>query len=171
MNNRIPLRFDRDLKPEWIDFSLANYIKTPNEDTHRELLREYLVGQVVGTEARIKTVTQLQRTAGPRSSLSQEELEGFYKKMCVLSPEERTPHRLALLEQSIPFFADTLKALHRMKLLGTKTVSIQHLYEHMVPQYGDRKNLRRCLRYILQTLHHMQLVSPSKEGWVICDID
>lgn len=165
MSERIPLRFDRDLKPEWIDFSLAAYIQNPDEVAHREALRTYLGDQIAGQEALLKTITQLQRTAGPRSVVGKARLESFYAQMSALPPDERAALRLLLLEESIPFFCDTIQAMRRMKLLGMTAISTQQLYDHMMRQYGDRKNLRRCLRYILQTLSHMQLVQRGEGVW------
>ena len=165
MSERIPLRFDRDLRPEWIDFSLAAYIQNPDELAHREALRTYLGDQIAGQEALLKTITQLQRTAGPRSVVGKVRLESFYAQMSALPPDERATLRLMLLEESIPFFSDTIQAMRRMKLLGMVEISTQQLYNHMMRQYGDRKNLRRCLRYILQTLTHMQIVHKGDGFW------
>ncbi|WP_395141549.1 hypothetical protein, partial [Armatimonas sp.] len=113
----------------------------------------------------LKTITQLQRTAGPRSTLGKARLESFYDQMSVLPPDDRATLRLLLLEESIPFFCDTIQAMRRMQLVGMTAISTQQLYDHMMRQYGDRKNLRRCLRYILQTLSHMHLVHKQDGAW------
>ena len=165
VGERIPLRFDRDLRPEWIDFSLAAYVREPDEQLHREALRVYLADQIVGQEALNKTITQLQRTAGSRSVVGQARLEEFYAQMLALPPDERALLRLQLLEESIPFFGDTVQAMRRMSLLGMTAITTQQLYDLMMRQYGDRKNLRRCLRYILQTLDHMKLLNRNNGTW------
>src|SRR5262245_5297907 len=106
MNEGIPILYDMALRPERICFALEQYINCPDQDTHRQVLREYLSTQIKGKEAANKTVRQLQRNVGYRSSLSKERLDELYARMCALAPEDRTPIRLQILIESTPFFAD-----------------------------------------------------------------
>ncbi len=165
MNERIPLLYDMVLRPEWIDFALEQWIKNPDEEKHRTCLREYLAGRVKGQEALIKTASQLQRNVGPRSPIVQERLQELYRDMTTLAPEQRSATRLAILEESTPFFADSVSALRKLTLVGVNEVPMSHLYERVSSRYGDRISVRRRLQYVLQTLAHLGLVERRGRSW------
>lgn len=165
MNERIPLLYDMVLRPEWIDFALEQWVKKPDEGTHRNCLREYLSGQVKGQEALVKTASQLQRNVGPRSRISQERLRELHQEMAKLAPEDRSTIRLTILEESTPFFADTVSALRKLELVGVTEVPVRQLYERVSARYGDRVSVRRRLQYVLQTLSNLGVIRRVGRSW------
>lgn len=167
MKDRIPLLYDMVLRPEWIDFALEQWIRNPNEHEHRACLREYLSDRISGNEVIIKTASQLQRNVGPRSRIPQLRLHEFYDEMAKLAPEERTTYRLTILEESTPFFADTISVLRKLNLVGVNEVPMRKLYERVSSKYGDRESVRRRLQYVLQTLANLGVVKKSRQSWQI----
>jgi len=165
VNERIPLLYDMVLRPEWIDFALEQWIKNPDEEAHRTCLRKYLADRVKGQEALIKTASQLQRNVGPRSPIPQERLLNLYQEMVKHAPEERSSTRLAILEESTPFFADSVSALRKLELVGVNEVPLRQLYERVSARYGDRVSVRRRLQYVLQTLAHLGVVERRGRSW------
>jgi hypothetical protein len=167
MNERIPVQFDRALRPEWIDFALEQRFQTDDEKALRRVLRDYLEPQIKGTEALQKTIGQLQRTVGHRAALPETRLREFHVEMGKLPPEARTPIRLAILTESHPFFADCYAALQKLHALGVEGVTLQQMYERIVARYGDRGTVFRCVRYALQTLAFLGVVRNQNRRWYL----
>ena len=170
MNERIPILYDMKLRPEWIDFALEQYLKCPDEEAHRKVLREYLFTQMEGKEAAIKTASQLQRNVGYRSSIPKDRLEELYRQMSALAPEERTAIRLQILEESTPFFADCVTALRKLKLLGIECVSLRQMEERLAAKYGERETVHRRLRYVLQTLALLGVIQNRDKRWFLINL-
>jgi hypothetical protein len=170
MNERIPILYDMRLKPEWIDFALEQYLKCPDEEAHRKVLREYLSTQVQGKEAAIKIASQLQRNVGHRSPFSQDCLESLYTKMCALSPEDRLGVRLQILTESTPFFADCVAALRKLHLLGVNGIGARQLEERVAAKYGERETVSRRVRYVLQTLALLGAVENREKKWFVINL-
>ena len=170
MNERIPILYDMKLRPEWIDFALEQYLKCPDEDVHRRVLREYLSTQMEGKEAAIKTASQLQRNVGYRSSIPKDRLEELYRRMSALAPEERTAIRLQILEESTPFFADCVAALRKLKLLGMECVSLSQMAERLTAKYGERETVHRRLLYVLKTLSLLGVIENRDNRWILLNM-
>ena len=169
MRDRIPVLFDRVLRPEWLDFALEQSIRLPDGAAQRQALREYLKPQIKGTEALIKTITQLQRVVGSRSPIPRGQLRAYHERMGQLSPDQRTPIRLSLLTEASPFFADCLTAMRRLAILGTDGVMLHQMYERLTAKYGDRSMVPRRVRYVLQTLALFGVVENKDRKWFLAD--
>jgi hypothetical protein len=169
VNERIPILYDRALRPEWIDFALEQYLRATDEDALRKVLCDYLRPQIQGAETVNKTARQLQRTAGFKSSLSRERLAEIHCQMSAVSPDQRAALRLQLLVESTPFVEDCLTAMKRLALLGVKGVEIKHIYERLVAKYGDRSMVYRRVRYVLQTLALLGIVEYRDKRWFLLD--
>lgn len=169
MNERIPVLFDRMLRPEWIDYALEQYVSCRDPVVHRQLLREYLRNQVDGEESKRKIVRQLQRSVGHLSTIPKERLERLYQEMSVLAPKDRTRIRLQVLQEATPFVADCVSALRRLHALGMDGVEIKHLYERLVERYGEREMVFRRVRYVLQTLVLLGIVRHEGRKWFLVD--
>lgn len=169
MNERIPVMFDRMLRPEWVDYALEQYLASENEADLRRNLHEYLGGQVAGVYTVQKAARQLQRTVGFASPLSRQELEQTYQRLCSLAPSERTAVRLELLIKTTPFLADCVAALRKLKVLGVHGVDLGQMYERLVEKYGDRAMVYRRVRYVLQTLAMMGVVENRDHKWWLTD--
>ena len=167
MNERIPILYDMRLRPEWIDYALEQYLKCPDEETHRRILREYLSTQIQGKEAAIKTASQLQRNVGYRSPIPKERLESLYTKMCALAPENRLAVRLQILTESTPFFADCVAALRKLHLLGMNGIGARQLEERVAAKYGERETVSRRVRYVLQTLTMLGAIENKEKKWYV----
>ncbi len=171
MNERIPVLFDRMLRPEWIDYALEQYLKCPDPAAHRRVLQEYLKDQVKGEVSRQKVVRQLQRSVGYLSTIPHERLEDIYRRMSALAPEERWPIRLEILEEATPFLADCVAALRRLSATGVSGIEIKQVYDRLVEKYGDREMVFRRVRYVLQTLVFLGVVRHQGQRWHLIDGD
>lgn len=167
MRDRIPVMFDRALRPEWLDFALENSVHVPNQAALRQELREYLRPQIRGMEALNKTVTQLLRVIGPRSPVPREQLCAYHERMELLTPDQRASIRLSLVTEASPFFADCLTAMRRLAVLGTDGVTLQQMYERLTIKYGDRSTVLRQVRYVLQTMALLGVVRNSNHKWFL----
>jgi hypothetical protein len=165
MSDRIPIRFDRTLRPEWLDFALEQSVRCSEKGSERRVLGEYLGPQIKGKEALKKTITQLQRVVGPISPLTRERLCADHERMGQLAPDARTPIRLALLMQSSPFFDDCVAAIRRMSLLSAGGFTAGQLNERLVAKYGDRAIVPRSTQHVLQTLGLLGVVVNKDRRW------
>ncbi len=169
MSARVPILFDRAIRPEWIDFALEQFLKSNTEGELRATLREFLNPFVNDPVTLQKTALQLQRTVGFRSTLSRSYLEHSYIKLSEMKPDDRTSLRLEILCSSNQFFADCVNALKKLKNSGNDFAELKHLYERMVAIYGDRGMVHRRVRYVLQTLASFGCVTNANGKWHIED--
>lgn len=169
MTGRIPIMFDRAIRPEWIDFALEQFLRSANEVELREILRQFMSAHAKGVFTQQKTALQLQRAVGYKSPLSRKELESYYEEFSTLKPEDRNPLRLEILCRSNQFFADCVTTLRKLKASGIEFAELKHLYERLVAIYGDRGMVHRRVRYVLQTLASFGCVTNAKGKWRIED--
>ena len=171
MNQRIPIMYDRPLRPEWIDFALEQYLQAEDEVALRKALFDYLRPQIRGAETLEKTARQLQRTVGFKSSIPKARLCEVHYQMSALSPDQRSALRVFLLSESTPFVDDCLTAMKRLALLGVKGVEIKHIYERLSSKYGDRSMVYRAVRYVMQTLALFGVVKNRDKRWFLTSRD
>lgn len=164
---RIPILFDRAVKPEWIDFALEQYLVSKNEAELRTTLRTFMCSHADGVFTQQKTALQLQRIVGYKSPISREELESYYERLAELKPDDRTPLRLEMLCRSNEFFADNVATLRKLRSAGAEYAELKHLYERLVAIYGDRGMVHRRVRYAMQTLANFGYVTNAKGKWKI----
>ena len=170
MSDRIPIRFDRALRPEWLDFALEQSVRLPDTTGQRQALREYLSSQIVGKEALDKTITQLQRIVGLTSPVTREQLCTFHARMSQLSPDERTSIRLSLLMQASPFFVDCVTAARKLGLLSSNGFTTSQFIERIVASYGDRAVVPRATQRVLQTLAYLGAITSKDRRWMITQV-
>lgn len=169
MNARIPLYFDRALKAEWIDYSLDQFARQPDPAAHRETLRAYLQEEIRSAATLRKTITQLQRYAGPLATLSPERLLTVHAEMGRRAPADRAALRLRLLREANPFFDACVGAIERLDTLGVDGIPARDLYERLTAQYGARGGLTRAVRAALETLAHLRIVENRAGRWYVRD--
>jgi hypothetical protein len=167
---KIPIRYDRALKPEWLDYAVDQAIKAPGDAEYRTVLKEYIQPRVIGANAKTKTITQLIRVAGTTSPISRDRLEEIQMVMTRSAPEDRTLIRLHLLMEACPFFNDCVSAIRKLAVLGQEDVAVAQLYERLVGLYGDRDIVPRSVRNVLTTLLWLGLVKNCDHRWVPADI-
>ena len=169
MSGRIPILFDRALRPEWIDFALEQFLSSESPAQLRTTLRKFMAAHVEGVFTQQKTALQLQRAVGYKSPLSRRDLESYYERLAALKPDARNPLRLEILCRSNAFFADCVSALRKLRASGAEYAEVGHLYERLVAIYGDRGMVHRRVRYVLQTLASFGCVTNAKGKWRIED--
>lgn len=167
MNQRIPILYDRELRPEWIDFALEQFVVSPDAGSHHRVLQEYLAPQINSPTSLRKTVSQLERCVGHKAVHDRRHLESVYRAMRELAPRQRRELRLQLLEGSNAFVADCLRALRKLQAVSAKGVEPRILYERLIAQYGDRGTVPRRVRYVLRTLANLGVVEASDGRWTI----
>lgn len=167
MSDRVPVMFDRSLKPEWIDFALEKFIHSTSEESLRAELRAWLKGKGFGEYTVNKTALQLQRTVGYRSSLSRRDLEEAYVSLRELAPGNREKLRLEVLLRSNDFVRNLFDTMKRAALNGADSVTAQQLYERLQADYGHRGMIPRRVRYALQTLEHFGAVEHVGKLWTV----
>jgi len=165
MSDRIPILFDRALRPEWLDYALEQSMQCADPVRQRQVLRIYLEPRIKGQEALNKTVTQLQRVVGPRSPLAQARRGALHEAMGKLAPDERTPLRLQLLLGASPFFADCVAGIRKMSLLEVRGITVSQLNERLVAKYGDRTIVPRSTHNVLQTLALLGALTNKDRRW------
>src|SRR5690349_18961170 len=110
---QIPIKFDRSVRPEWIDFALETFCSCQFDvDKTRQMLREHLEGQVEGQAVLAKTITQIMRTIGSGGDWTAQELLEIREQMSTLAPGQRTEFHLRLLRAN-PFFNEFCATLSR----------------------------------------------------------
>jgi hypothetical protein len=171
VNERIPIIYNRALRPEWIDFALDSYLGTTDEAAFRNKLIEHLRPQILGVDALRKTAGLIQRIVGFKSTIPRARLSEIHCKMMALPPDERADLRLHLLLESSPFLKDCLESMKRLALLGVNGVEIQHIYDRLSSNYGDRSTVYRCVRYVLQTLAYFGAVENRDKKWFLTSHD
>ncbi|RYG16491.1 hypothetical protein EON82_24945 [bacterium] len=169
MNGRVPVLFDRALRPEWIDYALERFLSSPDEAKMREELHAWLDGRGYGVYTVQKTARQLQRIVGFLSPLRRDRLEQDYDTMSRTSPDERNNVRLQLIADSNPFFADCARAIRTLKANGAESVTVAELYERLQAIYGYRGMIPRRVRYVLQTLALFGCLVNEKRVWRVIE--
>ena len=167
MTERIPILFDRAIRPEWLDFALVQYLSAEDEASLRGVLQELISQETDSYYTIQKTALQLQRLVGFRSPIPREQLAEAYEKMLGLAPDARTCLRLSLVVRANPFFADCVAALRRLMQMGVKGVTLQDLYPRLTSKYGDRGMVPRRVRYVLQTLALLGVLENRKQRWYV----
>lgn len=169
MSARIPVNFDRALRPEWIDYALAQYVRAPDREAHGQALREHLKEEIASPEILRKTVRQLQRYAGYLSPLPREELLAAYEEMAGRAPGQRDPARLRLLVASNPFFADCVASIRGLTALGVVGLERRQLVERLVAKYGERGTIPRSVEAALTTLARLRVLDNRERRWYVVD--
>lgn len=164
---QIPIKFDRPVRPEWIDFALETLCRSDFDAAHtRRILREHLQGQIEGKEALTKTITQIMRIVGTDGDWTPAQLLDFRAQMSEMAPDERTSFRLRLLRAN-PFFNEFCAILFRLCGLGTAQMPMRTVRHRMNALYGDRPIVRRSLFSAFRTLQWMEIVEPVEREWKI----
>lgn len=167
MTERIPILFDRAVRPEWLDYALAQYLISENEAALRDVLHDLIAQETESYYTIQKTALQLQRLVGFRSPISREQLSQAYEKMRNLSPDERKCTRIALMIKANPFFADCITTIKKLHEMGVEGISLQDLYPRLTSKYGDRGMVPRRVRYVLQTLALHEILENRKQKWYV----
>lgn len=170
MNARIPVMYDRALKPEWIDYALEQYINAPDEHTLSKILRDYLEIEITTATSLRKTISQLQHCVGFLSPLPKEKLLLAYDQMKKLAPSQRKEIRFKLLVETTPFIADVVGAIRKITALGVEGIEVKQLYERLIERYGERGTIPRRVRYVLKTLANMGIIENKNKKWYIIDV-
>jgi hypothetical protein len=163
---KIPVMFDRVIRPEWLDYALSKYVSSSDKAELDDWLRDYLSKEIKTPTSLRKTVSQLQRTVGFLSVISHEELMAAHEQMKNMAPTERDQIRFDLLERANPFIADCVNVLRKLSLIGVQTISVTDLYDRLSAQYGERGTIPRRVRYVLSTLKLFGFVTNEKGKWL-----
>ncbi|SMQ81264.1 hypothetical protein SAMN05444673_4220 [Bacillus sp. OV166] len=168
MNEKNLILFSAMLKPEWIDFTIQNFIQINESKRLNDKLNEYLKDQISSTITLQKTVSQLQRTAGFLSPLSKKDFMKIYNEMVQISPDKRIKHRLILLFESSEFIKDVILSINKLCLLGVNGIRANQIYEYVTAKYGERAGLiPRRIRYVLQTLSNLMIIENKNRKWYV----
>lgn len=166
---KIPVMFDRVLRPEWLDYALDQYFLVTGKKELDERLRTYLAVEIDSPTSLRKTVSQLQRTVGYLSTISREELMVAHAQMNEMAPSQRTQMRIDLLVKANPFVADCVNALKKLALIGKNEVVATELYDRLAERYGDRGTIPRRVRYVFSTLQFFGVLENKRGTWVLVD--
>lgn len=169
MNERIPVMYDRELRPEWIDYALEQSLRVSDKKALSQMLRAYLCEQITSPTSLRTVVSQLQQIVGFRSPLSRDQLQAYYDEMSRLAPDQRVALRFRLVMVTTPFVADVVNVLKKLATVGEKAVSARQLYERMIAIYGDRGTIPPRVRYVLQTLVNLGVMEHRAHKWLISD--
>ena len=163
---KIPVMFDRVIRPEWLDYALDQYSIVAEKKELDVRLRTYLSAEIKSPTSIRKTISQLQRTVGFLSTTSREELMAAHAQMNELAPSQRTLLRINLLVKANPFVADCVIALRKLALIGKKEVTATDLYDRLTERYGDRGTIPRRVRYVFSTLQYFGVLENKRGNWL-----
>jgi hypothetical protein len=169
MKNRLIVQFDAAILPEWIDFGLEKFIQSSSEVELRNLLRNFLGPQIGDDVTLNKTVLQIQRICGYRSTEKRETLEHFLSELGEIDASKRNTIRFKLLMESNTFFSDCVDCLKRLQSSGVEQIEIKHVYERMTRKYGDREAIRRRVRLVMQTLASFNVIEKKMGKWILTE--
>lgn len=169
MTARIPVLFDRALRPEWIDYALAQFVRTADNAAHGRLLRTYLEEEITSPDTLRKTVRQLQRYVGHLSPLTREQLLAVYEDMNSRAPTQRGEIRIRLLSATNPFLADCLAAIRSLNSLGVQGITRRQMVERLIARYGERGTIPRRVGAALTTLAHLHVLENRDKKWFVVD--
>ena len=164
-SGRKPILFDRTLQPELFDFALAESCGGADDPALRRALAGYLGNRAAGAVTIEKTIRQLSRAVGPKSSVPREVLCAGLDAMSRLDPAQRDAERLRLLCLSNTFVADCVSTLLKLHSLDPDGASLAQLTGRMQDKYGDRGMVPRRVRYVLQTLVQFRGVAHVGRHW------
>lgn len=167
MTARIPVFYDRELRPEWIDYALERFVESSDALEFRQQLRRHLSPQITCATSLRKVISQLDQTVGYRSQLSREQLVRMYEAMSALPPSDRAPRRLQLLVKSNRFVADCVSAIRKLHRVGVDGIESKHLYERLGAIYGERGTVPRRVRYVLRTLANLGMLENRDKRWFV----
>ena len=166
---KIPVMFDRVLRPEWLDYALDQYSLTSEKKELDERLKVYLSEEITSPTSLRKTISQLQRTVGYLSAISREELMMAHAQMNEMAPSQRTQMRIDLLVKANPFVADCVHAMQKLALIGKKEIVATELYDRLSERYGDRGTIPRRVRYVFSTLQYFGVIENRRGTWILVD--
>lgn len=163
----IPIKFDRAVRPEWIDYALetlcSNGFDAPKT---RRAIREQLAGQIEGQVALNKTITQIMRIVGSDGGCSPEELVALRDQMARHAPTQRTEFHLRLLRAN-PFFNEFCATISRFAEMGTTQMSLAPVRTRINALYGDRPIVRQSLFSAFRTLQWLGVVEQAGREWKV----
>lgn len=167
MTARIPVFYDRELKPEWIDYALECFVHSQDAAGLRAALRERLAPEIPCATSLRKVISQLEQTVGYRSPLSREQLLKAYGEMSKLPPDHRGTIRLRLLVKSNRFVADCVAAIRKLHMVGVDGVESHQMYDRLTALYGERGTVPRRVRYVLRTLANLGVLDNRNKKWFV----
>lgn len=167
MTARIPVFYDRELKPEWIDYALEQFVQSSDAQELKQALRQRLSHEITCATSLRKVISQLEQTVGYRSQLSREQLLKAYDEMSKVPSDQRNTMRVKLLVKSNKFVADCLSAIKKLHRLGVDGIESNQLYERLGSLYGERGTIPRRVRYVLKTLANLGVLENREKKWFV----
>jgi len=167
MTARIPVFYDRELKPEWIDYALERFVQSSDAAELKQVLHKRLSSEIACATSLRKVISQLEQTVGYRSALSRDQLLKTYAEMSKLPPDQRGALRLKLLVKSNKFVADCVAAIKKLHRVGVDGIESQQMYERLTALYGERGTIPRRVRYVLRTLANLGVLENRDKKWFV----
>lgn len=154
--------FDRRLKLTWLDTTIALCQEYPDLDADAIAgnLKQYLVGELSGTEARRKTITVLLRVWVNVN----EEHTGLRDEALRLAPEIGAEERLwlhwGLSLLAYPLFRDVAATVGQLSRLQGAFTKAQ-IQRRIIESWGQRSTVQRAVRHIMSTLADWDVVQGA----------
>jgi len=131
---RRQIGFDREIKPEWMDYMASLYLKGFTEKEAREAMKEYLTSFVQGKESRRKIVNSLIRIW--YKSNNKEELTALKKDLLNMDTKSAYKAYLDLIRKSYQFFDDVYTIIRRLKRLNGD-FKTKDVVNRIIEKWGD----------------------------------
>lgn len=135
---RKTIGFDREIRPEWMDYVASLYFKGVNEKEARESIKEYLSAYIQGKESKRKLTNMLIKIW--YKSNNKEELELLRKKLPEMGTREAYRVYLNLIRKSYPFFDDVCTIVSRLERLNGK-VETKDVIKWIAERWGDYRRV------------------------------
>lgn len=143
--------FDRNLTLRWLDIGASLAESEQDKAALRGKLMEALAAEIPAHFVRYKTCTVLIRTwlSVPPSQL--EMRNQAFDLLKHATADQRLAVHWGMLLLAYPFFRDTVSAIGRAAM-SQGVISRGQTKRRIVETWGDRATVRRCLRYVFQSL-------------------
>lgn len=141
--------FDRRIALAWLDETAGQMLRDPDPAAVRTYLQAALTPQIVGNEARIKTITLLCRiwVNPPRALHLRDEALHL---LPTLLPDGRLWLHWGLSLLAFPFFRDVVATVGKLIALQGQC-SVGQVTDRMIANWGERSTLIRATQRVLRS--------------------
>ncbi|GAB7386950.1 hypothetical protein BSNK01_07860 [Bacillaceae bacterium] len=157
--------FDYNLRLHQLDFIAREMVRVPSVKELYQLVEQYLMSDIAGSEARKKARTVLFKTWVKVPPEHTEVRDLALKLFPDVSPEERLILHWGLILMAYPFFRDMAEQAGRLLHIQGEFSSLQ-IGRKMRALYGEREKVKVGMKKILQTWRDFQVIAPKGQVYV-----
>jgi|Deesub1362A_J573_1020465.scaffolds.fasta_scaffold05010_2 hypothetical protein len=147
--------FDREIRPEWMDYMASLYSKGLEEKEARESFKKYLSMFIQGKESRRKLTNMLIKIW--YKSNNKEDLELLKRKLPDMDTKKAYRIYLDLIRKSYPFFDDVCTIIGRVERLNGN-IDTKNVIRWIAERWGDHPRVEISTKRAIRTYQLFKLV-------------